>query len=657
MKYRPDIDGLRAIAVVAVVLDHAGFKWFAGGYIGVDVFFVISGYLITGIISREMEQGRFSIIKFYERRIRRIFPALFVMLAGASALSLWLYRSANLYEYSQSLIATTLFYSNFLFWSQAGYFDAPSLLKPLLHTWSLAVEEQFYIIFPLFLWLLYQKSPNRKAWLVGLTLLVSFILSLYGVYRVEDGRVTAFYLLHMRAWELLAGSLLALKVFPPIHGGKTRNLTAFSGLLTILAPIFLYTDRTVFPGLTAIPPVLGTMMIIWAGMDSPAGQPFVSRLLGLKPIVFIGLISYSLYLWHWPLLVFARYYSITGLGLYETVLILFLIFMMAVLSWQFVEKPFRKHNEISRQRIYAFAATSILTTSLFGFLIYYNKGFEALPYFRLPESPTLPRDFSSIKHCPSLEDIQDLNPAVDVLCKLGAPSQDDAPVEFLLLGDSQARALAYGVDLSAEKYSVSGKLAFYPGCATFLLNPQLDEKKQCKLARQYVKDYIDSHEDIKTVILFGRWDGDQYYMIYPDGGFLREIEATIAWLVENKKRVILVLPTPRLDYDLESSYYIALRTRRDINSVFGLSLDQYTRHIRRFSRFGREMASKYAIEIIEPEMILCRREANICPMVIENNGPVMLYTDNFHLSPWGSIMLSPLFDPVFEHVRAGDNNK
>ncbi len=338
LSYRPDIDGLRAVAVLLVVAYHTGIAKCHGGFIGVDVFFVISGFLISSVILAEISAGKFSIFAFYERRIRRIFPALMVMMFLTSFLAWKYFLPTELIDYAKSLLAATFSVSNIYFWRQSGYFDAPAALKPLLHTWSLAVEEQFYIVFPLFLVLIRKLFPARLRTAVLAFAAVSMLISAYGAFH---NPVSTFYLLHTRAWELLLGTIISLKVLPSIVSPVWRNVASATGLGMIIVSGFLYTSATPFPGIAALAPCVGSALIISAG---ESGTSFVGRLLSLKPVVFIGLISYSLYLWHWPIIVFQGVGTILISGVSERAVklsILVASLVAATISWKFVEVPFR----------------------------------------------------------------------------------------------------------------------------------------------------------------------------------------------------------------------------------------------------------------------------------------------------------------------------
>ena len=300
MKYRAEIDGLRALAVVSVILFHAEFKLFGGGFVGVDVFFVISGYLITTILMEEMESNRFSLINFYERRARRILPALFfVMLICIPFAWMWMLPS-QMKAFSQSLVAVCLFVSNILFWRENRYWNAASAEKPLLHTWSLSVEEQYYVLFPIFLFLVWRFGRSNVFRMIVIFSLMSLALTEWGWFNEPTAN---FYLLPSRAFELLAGSIAAFVV--QRNGVQASNTLSLLGLAAILFSIFAYDQGTPFPSLYALVPVIGVViLVLFAGKET-----LIAKLLSTKLFVGIGLISYSAYLWHHPLFAFARILS------------------------------------------------------------------------------------------------------------------------------------------------------------------------------------------------------------------------------------------------------------------------------------------------------------------------------------------------------------
>ncbi len=333
MKYRPEIDGLRTVAVLPVILFHAGFGLFSGGYVGVDIFFVISGYLITTILIDDLAQGRFSILRFYERRARRILPALFTVLAVCVPAA-WFWMLPSQYkDFSQSLVAVVLFASNFLFWRESGYFDTSSEEKPLLHTWSLAVEEQYYLLFPLFLFLIWRFG--RRPALHGIVLLglLSLGASEWGWRNAPNAN---FYLAPFRAWELFIGSACAF-VMASARAPRPNAGFAWLGLGLIALSILVYDNATPFPSLYALAPTLGTaLIVIFAAPPNPVG-----RLLSLRPMVAIGLISYSACLWHQPLFAFARLRHVAEPPDWLMAALALLSLGLAWLSWRFIERPFR----------------------------------------------------------------------------------------------------------------------------------------------------------------------------------------------------------------------------------------------------------------------------------------------------------------------------
>jgi len=351
LHYRREIDGLRALAVVPVILFHAGFSLFSGGFVGVDVFFVISGYLITGILIGQLEQKRFSLLDFYERRARRILPALFVMMACTLPFAWAWMLPSQMDEFAGSLVSVVLFASNILFWHEQGYFAQAAELKPLLHTWSLAVEEQYYLLFPLILAGLWRFGRRAVIAVITLLALASLVASEWGWRYAPEAN---FYLAPFRAWELLAGSLCAfLMQGKPQPSSHALSLT---GLLMIGYAILRFDEATPFPGINALLPVVGTALIlVFAGPGS-----WGARLLGTRPLVGIGLISYSAYLWHQPLFAFARIRSIGAPSPALMAALALASLVLAVLSWRYVERPFRHAGAILPRRKTVFLASAFV---------------------------------------------------------------------------------------------------------------------------------------------------------------------------------------------------------------------------------------------------------------------------------------------------------
>jgi len=346
MHYRKEVDGLRALAVVPVVLFHAQVPGFAGGFAGVDIFFVISGYLITSIIHTELKAGSFSIAQFYERRIRRLLPALFVVLAASVAMSVaWLTPSAA-QDFFKSLIAVPLFGSNLYFAETTGYFSTAAELKPLLHTWSLAVEEQYYLFFPLLMLIAWRLAPQRIIPMIALVLVVSLA---FAVRYSSHSPTPTFFSMPARCWELLMGAMAALYLAdrpPPAGSNWKRQAASLAGLALILVVVLIEAPMAV-PGFYSLLPTVGAVLIIlfaWPGTIAHA-------LLSQRVFVGIGLISYSLYLWHQPLMAFTR---IRALGVHDLVqmsAVVALTFVFAYLTWRYVETPFRRRDRIPARRL------------------------------------------------------------------------------------------------------------------------------------------------------------------------------------------------------------------------------------------------------------------------------------------------------------------
>lgn len=371
MKYRPEIDGLRAVAVIPVILFHAGFSLFSGGYVGVDVFFVISGYLITSILLRDLELKRFSIAYFYERRARRILPALYLVMF-VSAVMGWLFMLPNEFSaFSLSAVSVSLFFSNVFFWKQSGYFGPAAETNPLLHTWSLAVEEQFYVFFPLFLWALFYWRKQIIVWAIALVAIVSFALTEFIVRFVSVSGAAAFFLAPTRAWELLVGSLCAFVLTR--QQVKQNNWLTFSGLLLISIAILSFDDKTPFPSVYTFLPVVGAALIIlFAGIETMVG-----KCLSHKYLVGIGLISYSAYLWHQPLFAFARLNNNLDLSNLKLTALILATLVLAYFSWRFVEVPFRDKTKVSRRAIFSFSGIGAAALIFFGVHSHTHQGYES----------------------------------------------------------------------------------------------------------------------------------------------------------------------------------------------------------------------------------------------------------------------------------------
>ncbi|MES2188894.1 MAG: acyltransferase family protein [Pseudomonadota bacterium] len=499
MKYRREIDGLRALALLPVILFHAGFQAFGGGYVGVDVFFVISGYLITSIILAEKAAGTFSLRSFYERRARRILPALFlVMLVCLPFAWLWLLPS-DMKEFSASLVAVSTFSSNVLFWWESGYFDTAAELKPLLHTWSLAVEEQYYLIFPLLLVLAWKLNRTRMMWLLVAVALVSLGLAQKGAYASP---AATFYMLHTRIWELLVGALLAFYMARETTGAGKLNpqlgsFVSLAGLVMIAWAVLFYGKGTPYPSLFTLLPVLGAgLVILLASPDNVAG-----RVLGSRLLVGTGLLSYSAYLWHQPIFAFARRRALDEPGALAFLAMGGLTFGLAYLSWRYVEQPFRKKSGIASAQALTTGLVCVLFFWAFAAGSHWDKGF-ASRYSQADKAVIVEKKLLDAYVWKRMEELQlrDFTPS-------GKP-------KILVIGDSFSGDLVNALSESGLDKNLSlSTFTMSAVCGNLYVDPALialrrpETKKDCVGERRYDNPIL--KERIKQadyVWLASRWD-------------------------------------------------------------------------------------------------------------------------------------------------------
>lgn len=486
-RYRPDIDGLRAIAVMLVVTFHAFPEALPGGFIGVDIFFVISGFLITGIIARELDQRSFSLSGFYVRRIRRIFPALIVVLCATLVLG-WLWLLPKAYaQLSADVFASAAFFSNIALLLQSGYFDVESGKKPLLHLWSLGIEEQFYLVWPLILML---AARLRRGILVTASVIgiASFVLN---VALIGSNPVATFYLPFTRAWELLVGAALACSWSWISQTGAASHLRASAGLLLIAAAAGILDPHRAFPGWWAMLPVAGAALLL----SAPAS--WASRgLLATGPMVWVGLISYPLYLWHWPLLVFFGIIKFAPLTPLERGLIVGLSFVLAWLTYRFVESPFR-FGRPSPVKILSLSSGMVLIAAA-GIVVLEGRGFD----FRLPPEirtmADVPEQVSQWRVHECLLDLSHETSFAD-----SCIDRDRRPL-ILVWGDSTAGALLPGLR-EAQKTHAFGIAQFTSSSCVPALNVDVAGVPNCRAINNKVLSLARKiRPDI--VLLHGTWD-------------------------------------------------------------------------------------------------------------------------------------------------------
>ncbi|MHA6646350.1 acyltransferase family protein, partial [Mesorhizobium sp. A623] len=532
---------------------HTGFKAFGaqilpGGFLGVDVFFVISGYLITGIVLSECRDGSWSLIRFYERRARRILPALFAVIAVTIPFAWWLMSPAQMQNFGASAGASALFGSNIFFWLDTGYFLEAIELKPLAHTWSLAVEEQFYLVLPLVIWSLLKVSRGRY---MGAALIVMAAASLIIALWLGATRPAAnFYLLPSRGWELLGGSLLAFlesKRHRPVNGLLPLVASAV-GLALIIGSVIFVDGSMAHPGLVTLPVIAGTMMLIWfAGTGGP-----VTRLLTLRPVVGIGLISYSLYLWHQPIFSFARLFSINDLLLWQRVVLAALSIPLAHLSWLYIEKPFRDPGTISKPTIWLSSAGATAAV-----LVWSGMALEAQGW-----GGRMPPEF---RHLSFVERGYWNEKGEDCLkknCKVG----DSVEPSIAIVGDSHAAMLAKSFDRALKGKGKAAEVIadgsvyvsrypdFYGG-----LDSVLDQQQAVIFAANIKTVVLLSRAVLRvTNTMFDNGEGGvelstpEFNGRTPDqrAEFRRRIREGIVELLDAGKRVVLVYPVPEAGWDV-----------------------------------------------------------------------------------------------------------
>lgn len=536
IRYRPDIDGLRAIAVLAVVLFHAELVSFPAGFMGVDVFFVISGFLITGILMKDT-----SIVRFYQRRARRILPALFVVLAAVLIAGVAMMLPHDLARAAQTACATLLFGSNIAFWRMSNYFAHETQVWPLLHTWSLGVEEQFYIFFPLVVRFVRVRGRAFAMLLVAMAA-VSFAAAVFAV--AHRNGTPAFYLVPFRAWELLVGSILATGVIRPLTNWLTRSLVGVAGLVAILLPMATPLIRMPFPGLGALLPVFGSAALIWAGNG---GKHVLSPILSSKPVIFVGLISYSLYLWHWPVLAFARYWAIEPLTPLQAVGAVIASFLLATLSWRFVERPFRRAS-VSDRTIWLFSATGSVVLFALSAALVVTHGMPA----RFPVAVNRLNDAADQTwKCPLPSFVRF---GRTLACPINLPSHRAADADVILWGDSHAQM--YAPALRQALGGRTGLLVYSYGCAPVLgdaMTPACGDVQRANYAAIRASR-------ASTVVLAESWqqyrdEAARYTGVTPAPRdrykyAVQRLRALVAGLRQAGKTVIVVGPIPVPGYDV-----------------------------------------------------------------------------------------------------------
>lgn len=622
LKYRPDIDGLRAIAVISVIIFHLNPDWLPGGFIGVDIFFVISGYLITSIIYSEMKDNTFSFQKFYMRRVKRILPVFFAVILTTLGLGYLIMLPGSFYELNKSAFAALFFFSNIYFAKTGGYFENPDNF-PLLHTWSLSVEEQYYLIWPIILLILFKLGYKHKKMITVTVSLLIISFTTAQIFAVSDKFSTlAYYLLPTRAGELLIGSILAF-----LHSQKNKEeypCASVSGLagigLIILSLIFLQ-KNSIFPGINALWPTIGAGLIIYGNQYS-----FINKLLSLKPIVYTGLISYSLYLWHWPILAFLHYCYLTTnneLPLKAEIFALALTVILAILSYTLIEKPTRK-MEISFPIAlkYCFAPPATLVILIF-IITFTTKGLPA-------------RYSSDIKKLTSFSGAKSCHNQSKFHCTIDNNKNNKAQ-PILIYGDSHAGQFEQFFEkIVAKDNNVEFNFLTADSC-TIARDPKTmksEYREGCKKNRFIFNKEADNY---KTVILAGRWEDSLYSNNENKGNYtnnyIKKLNKFIEHLSKQGKKIIIIAQIPKYNIDVNRNEFVAKRLGFKIKYKVDKNYSKANEQLKYIARANRN------VYILNFDELLCPHGK--CSPYNDHN--IIMYRDDNHMNVNGAESLADKF--------------
>ncbi len=626
-RYRADIDGLRAVAVVLVLLFHAGLG-FSGGFIGVDVFFTISGFLITGLILKEQAAGTFRLRDFWLRRVRRIIPAVSVMVFATLLVGAWALYPKDYVELAGSAIAQQFMAANVYFWRTGGYFNGPAGLKPLLHCWSLSVEEQFYLIYPLLL----MFAAKRKAPTTWPRFVVLGVLFAFAQWMATTHARAAFFLLPARAWEMLLGGLLWSIPVRFDFSRRQAEVVSWISLATIFGAAAAFDSTTPFPGVMALVPCGATALLIVANWTHSTAA---GRLLSTKPVVFLGLISYSLYLWHWPILAFAKY-RLGDLSPLASTAFLAVSFLVAYLSWRFVEEPFRRERVAAgpRKLLGGFVAAVgllLLATS-------YVRGTEGIPqrYDRATQNLLASMDTGQFQRKVTLAEIRRGS-----LPQIGAKT---GPVRVLLWGDSHAMTVAPLIDQLCKDRGIRGELATFPSTlpvAGFRAGRKWEAPTEYGDA---VLRYV-ARQDIEVVLLVGYWSRD-----VDEPGFSATMQRTVALLNDAGCHVVLVRDVPEQP-NIKRRILMAVAGGRSLDKL-GVSLAQH--RVRQANADAVLLSlQRPNVTVLDPTPFLLDSDGT-CQVI--SNG-VSLYRNADHLSGIGAQRLAEMFAPTLPGSHAGSTDR
>jgi peptidoglycan/LPS O-acetylase OafA/YrhL len=617
---RGDVEGIRAVAVASVVAYHAGLSALPGGFVGVDVFFVVSGYLMASILGREERLDLAALAGYATRRVLRLAPALLLVGAATTAAAAALFLPQDMVRAAESVLPAVLFYSNVHFYHEADYFTDAARLHPLLHTWSLSVEMQFYLTFPLVI--LAGRRLGRPRAAVALFGAASLAGAVAAVPHAADA---AFYLYPLRAWEMAAGALAAMGALPVAQRRAVREASAAAGLGMVLASAALLGPASPFPGLLALPACAGTALLLHAGAS---GGSAVSRVLAAAPLAGVGRLSYAVYLWHWPVLVFARHLSgADALGAAETAAAVALSVLLAVPTLALVEEPCRRAARTRPRRSLAGAAAASAALVAVGAHAVGSGGWPG----RIPPEVAARYDAERRDRSPDLERCHghDARPIPFAeKCRYGPPGADP---EAAIWGDSHAGEVgrALGDALASEGRSLL--YVSYSSCPP-ALGLFGSSRPACSRHNAETAERLAADRRIRTVVLVARY---AYYEQVAAAEFRAGLEATVRTLAAGGTRVVLILPVPEPGLDVPLRRARETLLGREFAEVappagdLGLRLD-------RIRAFLLGLADGERVVAVDPAAVLCGGGA--CRVELDGRA---LYLDDNHLSMTGARLLVP----------------
>jgi peptidoglycan/LPS O-acetylase OafA/YrhL len=644
--YRPDIDGLRALAVLAVILYHAEIPGFGGGYVGVDVFFVISGYLITQLLAGSPKKPLRSRLKdFYLRRARRILPALFatsLIVAVASATILLPWDLATLGRY---LAATPLFWTNVTAWvTGGGYFGSKAAHVPITHFWSIAIEEQFYLFYPIALVLIGKYVPRHQRMALIALATVSFAVCVWGSYHAYAAN---YFLAPSRAWELLLGGVFATSWQRSLKSQIANELLAVAALVTLSFVTYWYGPTIRYPGWYAIAPCAASAILIQTGRQQ---STLVGKFLSLRPFVFTGLISYSLYLWHYPVLGLASYYFLQEFHGFRLSMLIASIYILAVASWKWIEMPIRRRQFLKSNRWFVSSALIVSTVILATGILFWKS--DGLPW-RFPPETRVPGiawlwegDFLPKCEKLSLDKI-----AAGRLCSVGP--QDADAVRGVVWGDSHAMALLPAYEQLAKLHHMRLYFAVRTSCRPLVGTTKREWSEawnsQCgafnAAAAQAVRQL-----DPRLLILNAHWIDVDADLVPPssedvdpeDSNFKRGLLETLRAAGSINRSVCIVLDVPEYNYDLPKALGVA-RKRGIAEDFLKLTRAEAQERYRGPERDIRALAQQHrTLQFVDPKDLLCRGDS----CIFESSGQ-LLYGDGDHLSWTGAQYVATAIDGCF----------